>query len=129
MSQTRKRDLRIDDPPAPAAAQRDNATNSATTATEAHLGNRLREIPLEQIHPNPGQPRKRFEETSLVSLADSIRERGVLQPIIVRPRATGGYELVAGERRWRVAKLAGEPTIPAPGGGSTARWAIGLGSA
>jgi ParB family transcriptional regulator, chromosome partitioning protein len=63
--------------------------------------------------PNPDQPRKHFDEDALRSLADSIRERGVLQPIIVRPRATGGYELVAGERRWRAAQLAGHLTISA----------------
>ncbi len=65
-----------------------------------------------EIHANPAQPRKRFDESALASLADSIRERGVLQPVIVRP-AGDEYELVAGERRWRAAELAGEETIPA----------------
>ena len=56
---------------------------------------------------------KRFDEESLVALADSIRERGVLQPVIVRPRQPEGYELIAGERRWRASQIAGMPTIPA----------------
>jgi len=59
------------------------------------------------------QPRKRFDEASLNSLADSIRERGVLQPIIVQPHTGGGYQLIAGERRWRASKIAARPTIPA----------------
>ena len=76
-------------------------------------GHRLRELPVAEIHPNPDQPRKRFDDASLRSLAASIGERGVLQPVIVRPRRPGGYELVAGERRWRAAQLAGQSTIPA----------------
>src|SRR3984893_4474325 len=73
----------------------------------------LRELPLEKIVPNPKQPRARFDEATLNGLADSLRERGVLQPVLVRPRAGGSYELVAGERRWRAARLADLPTIPA----------------
>jgi ParB family chromosome partitioning protein len=76
-------------------------------------GGRLREIALDEIHPNPEQPRKRFDHASLGALADSIRERGVLQPIIVQPRSAGGYQLIAGERRWRASQIAGQPTIPA----------------
>ncbi|MHB8659795.1 MAG: ParB/RepB/Spo0J family partition protein [Solirubrobacteraceae bacterium] len=74
---------------------------------------RLQQIPLGDIRPNPAQPRKRFDETALASLADSIGERGVLQPIIVQPRVSGGYELIVGERRWRASQIAGEATIPA----------------
>jgi ParB family chromosome partitioning protein len=74
---------------------------------------RLQEIGVHDIHPNPDQPRKHFDEVALSFLADSIRERGVLQPVIVRPSASDGFELVAGERRWRAAQLAGLPTIPA----------------
>jgi ParB family transcriptional regulator, chromosome partitioning protein len=74
---------------------------------------RLREIAVQDIRPNPDQPRKHFDEAALCSLADSIRERGVLQPIIVHPAPTGGFELVAGERRWRAVRLAGHSTIPA----------------
>jgi ParB family chromosome partitioning protein len=111
MSAARNRRLTIDDPLAPSQPSR-HAQDPIAAAVPMAEG-RLRELPLEQIQANPDQPRKRFEETSLVSLADSIRERGVLQPIIVRPSKTGGYELVAGERRWRAAQLAGKATIPA----------------
>src|SRR3954451_13508748 len=73
----------------------------------------LRDIPVELIAPNPRQPRRRFDEATLAGLADSVRERGVLQPVLVRPIAGGTYELVAGERRWRAAGLAGLETLPA----------------
>jgi ParB-like nuclease domain len=73
---------------------------------------RLCDIALNEIHPNPSQPRKRFDDASLTALADSIREHGVLQPVIVQPRTAGGYELIAGERRWRASKIAGIATIP-----------------
>ncbi|HLH14043.1 MAG TPA: ParB/RepB/Spo0J family partition protein [Solirubrobacteraceae bacterium] len=73
----------------------------------------LRELPLGQIAPNPKQPRRHFEEDSLAALAASLGERGVLQPVLVRPRGEGGYELVAGERRWRAARIAGLRSIPA----------------
>src|SRR3954462_14955171 len=73
----------------------------------------LREVAVELIRPNPAQPRKRFDEDGLAALAESLAERGVLQPVLVRPRAGGTYELVAGERRWRAAKLAGLETLPA----------------
>ena len=73
----------------------------------------LRELPVELISPNPDQPRKRFEPGALEALADSLGARGMLQPVLVRPIAGGTYELVAGERRWRAAQLAGLETIPA----------------
>src|SRR5690242_4870451 len=73
----------------------------------------LRELPVELVAPNPHQPRQRFDEDSMVALADSLRERGVLQPILVRPVPGGTYELIAGERRWRAASLAGFDTVPA----------------
>jgi ParB family chromosome partitioning protein len=73
----------------------------------------LRELPVELISPNPKQPRRRFEQESLEALAASLGERGVLQPVLVRPGAGGGYELVAGERRWRAARIAGLASIPA----------------
>src|SRR6187200_1063660 len=73
----------------------------------------LREIPLELIAPNPRQPRQEFDEPSLLALAGSLRERGILQPVLVRPVAGGTYELIAGERRWRAAQLAGFDTVPA----------------
>lgn len=72
----------------------------------------LRDVPIDEIEANPYQPRERFEEASLMALADSIRELGVLQPVLVR-ESESGYELIAGERRWRAAKRAGLSTIPA----------------
>jgi ParB family chromosome partitioning protein len=76
-------------------------------------GPELRDVAVELIRPNPDQPRKRFDEDALQALADSVRERGVLQPVLVRPRPGGTYEVVAGERRWRAAALAGLQTLPA----------------
>jgi ParB family transcriptional regulator, chromosome partitioning protein len=76
-------------------------------------GAELREVAVELVSPNPGQPRKRFDEDALQALAESVKERGVLQPVLVRPRAGGTYELVAGERRWRAAQIAGLQTLPA----------------
>lgn len=73
----------------------------------------LLDIPVTDIQTNPNQPRAAFDEESLAALTASIREVGVLQPILVRSKDQGGYELVAGERRWRAAKRAGLPTIPA----------------
>src|SRR3989442_5590344 len=72
----------------------------------------VREIPLEKVVPNPTQPRMTFHEDTLQELGASIREHGVLQPILVRPSGDH-YELIAGERRWRASKLAGKETIPA----------------
>ena len=73
----------------------------------------LRELPVSQIEPNPNQPRGYFDEEALVSLTASITELGVLQPVLVRPLGQDRYELIAGERRWRAAKRAGLPAIPA----------------
>jgi len=70
-------------------------------------------LPVETIHPNPRQPRRRFEPEAAAGLAGSIRLQGVLQPVVVRHRGEGGFELIAGERRWRAARAAGVPTIPA----------------
>ncbi len=72
-----------------------------------------RELPLELVAPNPRQPRRDFDEEALVTLADSIRARGVLQPVLVRAMAGGTYELIAGERRLRASRLAGLETVPA----------------
>jgi ParB family chromosome partitioning protein len=72
----------------------------------------IRELPVDKILPNPAQPRLSYEEDSLTELADSIREHGVLQPVLVRP-AGSQYELIAGERRWRASRLARRETIPA----------------
>lgn len=68
---------------------------------------------LTKIEPSASQPRKRFDEESLAALADSIRENGLLQPLVVRERENGYYEIIAGERRWRAAKLAGLREVPA----------------
>ncbi len=76
-------------------------------------GEELRELPIELIAPNPNQPRQRFDQDSLEALAGSLGERGVLQPVLVRPKPGGTYELVAGERRWRAAQIAGLERIPA----------------
>lgn len=74
---------------------------------------RLREIPLAMIRSNPDQPRRRFNDESIKSLAASIADAGLIQPVIVRPLADGRYELIAGERRWRAAHEAQLETIPA----------------
>ncbi|TFI76342.1 ParB/RepB/Spo0J family partition protein [Carnobacterium divergens] len=73
----------------------------------------VKEISLEEIRPNPYQPRKIFDEEALNELADSIRSSGVFQPIILRESTVKGYEIIAGERRFRASKLAGKATIPA----------------
>jgi ParB family transcriptional regulator, chromosome partitioning protein len=83
----------------------------STSPSEAEV--ELRELPLEVIVANPSQPRRVFEEDALVALARSLRERGVLQPVLVRPLPGGTYELIAGERRWRAAQIAGLESIPA----------------
>lgn len=67
---------------------------------------------LTEIEPNRNQPRKEFDEQALSELADSIREHGIIQPLLVRPLETGGYQLVAGERRWRAARMIGLTEVP-----------------
>ena len=69
-------------------------------------------LPLRRVEPRPGQPRTRFDEVGLAELADSIARYGVLQPVTVRPLADGYYQIVAGERRWRAARMAGLEEIP-----------------
>jgi ParB family chromosome partitioning protein len=73
----------------------------------------VREIPVARCRPNPHQPRERFDPDTERALAESVRERGVLQPILVTPDEEGGYRIVAGERRWRAARSSGLETIPA----------------
>jgi ParB family chromosome partitioning protein len=73
----------------------------------------LRDLAVDLIKPKKDQPRRQFDQESLQALADSVTERGVIQPVLVRPRAGGTFELVAGERRWRAAKLAGLAHVPA----------------
>lgn len=72
----------------------------------------IKDLPLDEIRPNPYQPRKTFDDKSLKELADSIKENGVFQPIIVR-KSINGYEIIAGERRYRASKLAKQTTVPA----------------
>jgi len=76
-------------------------------------GARFAEIPVEKVTPNPRQPREVFEEEAMAELVHSIKEVGLLQPVVVRPLAEGRYELIMGERRWRATKDAGLDTIPA----------------
>jgi ParB family transcriptional regulator, chromosome partitioning protein len=73
----------------------------------------LAEIPVDEVHANPRQPRRRFEPQAGAGLAESVKAQGLLQPVVVRPRREGGWELIAGERRWRAAKDAGLATVPA----------------
>ena len=74
-------------------------------------GEGLRQVPIEDINPMPGQPRTQFDQLELNELAASIKEKGILQPILVRPLAKG-YQLIAGERRWQAAQRAGLATVP-----------------
>ncbi len=76
-------------------------------------GDDLIRVPVGSIRPNRLQPRRNFESDALTQLADSVRVQGVVQPVLVRPDPSGGYELIAGERRWRAARIAGLATIPA----------------
>lgn len=94
------------------------ATDSATTGADvvdppgvpsAHYA----ELPLDSVTPNPRQPRQVFDEDAMAELVHSLREVGLLQPIVVRSLGGGRFELVAGERRWRAARLAGFEVIPA----------------
>jgi len=73
----------------------------------------LEQIPLELIQPNPRQPRSSFDDQTLNELAESLKANGLLQPILLRPLAGNGFELIAGERRWRAARLAGLERVPA----------------
>jgi len=88
----------------------------ALIPTEVVVGDRpsaLLDVPVVAIRANPHQPRTSFDEESLAALTASVREVGVLQPVLVRQTGEGAYELIAGERRWRAAKRAGLPTLPA----------------
>lgn len=76
-------------------------------------GGKPREIPLDQIDPNPFQTRSQVNEEQLAELAASITANGVVQPVLVRPQPGGRFQLIAGERRWRASRLAGKTTIPA----------------
>ena len=84
------------------ALLQENATDQDTQTT----------LRISEIVPNRDQPRKQFDDDSLRELADSIAQHGVLQPLLVRPMTDGSYQLVAGERRWRAARLAGLKEVP-----------------
>jgi ParB family chromosome partitioning protein len=73
----------------------------------------LATLAVAEIHANPKQPRRQFESEAVSGLAESIKAQGLIQPVVVRPRLAGGYELIAGERRWRAAREAGLETVPA----------------
>jgi ParB family chromosome partitioning protein len=88
-------------PPAPAAGRAGRETDG------------LRTVAIEDVHPSPGQPRKQFDDARLEELAASIKAQGIIQPLVVRLREGGGYELIAGERRWRAAQRAGLHEVPA----------------
>jgi ParB family chromosome partitioning protein len=92
-----------------------NAAHAAVDGAQdaADAAQELRELPIDSILPNPSQSRRRFDEEALQALAGSIGERGVLQPVLVHPLQGDSYELLAGERRWRAAKLAALASIPA----------------
>ena len=74
--------------------------------------NKVETLPLREIEPDPGQPRKTFDDETLAELSASIAEHGLLQPIAVRPKPSGGYLIVAGERRWRASRMAGLTEVP-----------------
>ena len=82
----------------------------AAPSLETEAGVEL--LPLREIEPDPGQPRKSFDEQALGELAASIAEHGLLQPVVVRPQLAGGYTIIAGERRWRAARMAGLTELP-----------------
>ena len=91
-------DALLGDEAAPARRERDDA---------------LRNLSIDELQPGKYQPRGHMEKEALTELADSIKTQGVMQPILVRTRAQGGYEIIAGERRWRAARIAGLTTVPA----------------
>lgn len=85
----------------------------STDQAAAGSAEQLKEIPIDKIRAAFRQPRQLFDPEKLAELAESIKELGVIQPVVVRPEADGGYELIAGERRWRACKILGHKTIPA----------------
>jgi ParB family transcriptional regulator, chromosome partitioning protein len=99
--------------PRPGMGRGLEAILSVSAEADRSKDQELRELPIELIVANPTQPRRRFDEDALQALADSLSERGVLQPVLVRPKPGGTYEIVAGERRWRAAQIAGMETVPA----------------
>ena len=92
--------------------QERDAQHGIVSLLASHKPNSIRDIPVEKVVPNPQQPRMTFHEETIQELAASIREHGVLQPILVRP-AGDEFQIIAGERRWRASKVAAKETIPA----------------
>lgn len=88
------------------------SANAAAAAASADTGDELRELALDQLVAGRHQPRRAFDEAELASLADSIRAQGVVQPLVVRAAGANKYEIVAGERRWRAARIAGLKVVP-----------------
>lgn len=103
----------LDREPEPKAGRRGMGRGLSAILPTAKDETGLREVPVELIEPNPRQPRREFDEEALVALSESIRSRGVLQPVVVRPLPGGKYELIAGERRLRASRLAELEAIPA----------------
>lgn len=95
------------------AGETERLEEAAAQIALVHDRSSLTPLPIARIRPRPDQPRRHFDEEALEELAASIREQGLLQPIVVRRLPNGDYELVAGERRWRAAQRAGQETIPA----------------
>jgi len=83
------------------------------TAAPPTRGDALRELPVDELQPGKYQPRSQMSQETLAELAESIKSQGVMQPILVRPAPDGRFEIVAGERRWRAARMAGLATVPA----------------
>jgi len=112
-----------EEPPATTAGSQIGSDNSGSTATKPTPPGKpvagiteqagLTYVPLTSLEPNRHQPRQRFDEVSLKRLSDSIKSEGVMQPIVARRIGAGNFEIVAGERRWRAAQLAGLSVIPA----------------
>src|SRR5881394_2836270 len=90
-----------------------DALLGGSTARSRAVDAELAQVPIEALRPGKYQPRTRMDEASLAELAESIRTRGVIQPIVVRPVGEGRYEILAGERRWRAARMAGQEEVPA----------------
>jgi len=108
-------DLQAQPPPADAGGRQPPPTQEEATTAHADVSQTpvVRMVALGSVQPNSRQPRRAFDEASLRNLAQSIESAGLMQPIVVRPRTEGGYEIVAGERRWRAAHMIGLREIPA----------------
>lgn len=108
LSEKKAQDTPSSSAPSAVEPDADVSTSSDVLAVSSSQG-----IKVDEIVPSPYQPRRRFDEEALRDLSNSIANQGLMQPIVVRTKATGGYELIAGERRWRASKMAGLTTIPA----------------